>query len=735
LAGFEELLEDVRRCAAGLLQEGFVEEVKAELAAGLALAPELITQQLGPGERPPTLEALFFQSRSWWVRRLAALALVHQGRLSSQALSTVHACLSEEGRVGVEAMLALTRWRVWPWARLGPEAVKRIRELAQQALALQPLAPRAAVAWMRASHGAAPEMEVLFALRLGLNRSDSEVRFECALCLQDEAGLLASLDSEDEGQVSAARRALAGLGSKRLLEQLAREGGPGFAKDVVAALHGSVPPEALEALLSASERGPDRLTEALLSLTAGLSFSEQSQKARARWSSWARAILGLMPGVSALAFLRWAALPPVAGQSMRAFLEGCAEAIEREEPEARAKSLAEGDFSRFLALAGPSEAALLNRWAREPGCGEPLAQALMTLTSRIQDWSEPAGQAARMLMAVWQGPGRELLLEPLGRAVREWSGIVGREELIDAVWQRFREHPEERAQLLAVFGPWRNELWERQLAAPNEAVARFEAWWRVDPEGFARQADLLMREVPVEELPQRVQCVLAAAEEEVVVRPWIASLGVFYAAAALDNAFRAGEDWLADEAERFIEWFPRFEQRVLATPAEVDRRAPQRPFLEEIHTELRLMSERLEVAREEAERQWQRELQQRVADSRRRDLERQARDLERAAAETLISRHIPPSELPPVPGLALRPRIDSKPIDGEVIFPGKPLPTLVDYVRLLKELGLGDPMKALASAGIDVATWAAVATAWGQAMMGRMELGLRFGELMAAPWE
>ena len=56
-------------------------------------------------------------------------------------------------------------------------------------------------------------------------------------------------------------------------------------------------------------------------------------------------------------------------------------------------------------------------------------------------------------------------------------------------------------------------------------------------------------------------------------------------------------------------------------------------------------------------------------------------------------------------------------------------------MRLIKGLSLGDPLKAIAVAGLDMSSWAALATAWGQAMMGRVELGLRFGELMLAPWD
>ena len=84
---------------------------------------------------------------------------------------------------------------------------------------------------------------------------------------------------------------------------------------------------------------------------------------------------------------------------------------------------------------------------------------------------------------------------------------------------------------------------------------------------------------------------------------------------------------------------------------------------------------------------------------------------------------------------SLCPRIESKPIDSELLFPGNRLSTLVDYVRLLKVMSRANPLKVMAAAGLDATTWSAEATAWGQAMGQRMELGMRFGELFAAPWE
>jgi hypothetical protein len=127
------------------------------------------------------------------------------------------------------------------------------------------------------------------------------------------------------------------------------------------------------------------------------------------------------------------------------------------------------------------------------------------------------------------------------------------------------------------------------------------------------------------------------------------------------------------------------------------------------------------------------ERQAREAERQAEEARRKAEELQRPAEEA--RRVMEAQRAPEVPLPFLRPRILSKPIDSEIIVPGKALPTLLDYVRLVKSMSLGDPLKAFSSAGLDMASWAAEATAWGQAMVGRQELGLRFGELMTAPWE
>ncbi|MFP2933780.1 hypothetical protein ACLESO_53330, partial [Pyxidicoccus sp. 3LG] len=103
------------------------------------------------------------------------------------------------------------------------------------------------------------------------------------------------------------------------------------------------------------------------------------------------------------------------------------------------------------------------------------------------------------------------------------------------------------------------------------------------------------------------------------------------------------------------------------------------------------------------------------------DAERQAEEA-RSRAASLVA-----TLLPGVPGES---------IDEEVIFEGARLSTLLGYVRLLKALSGGgaDVMALFAAQGLTVEAWTAEATAWGQAMIRRPDLAMRFGALMTAPW-
>ncbi|MBZ4418843.1 hypothetical protein [Myxococcus sp. RHSTA-1-4] len=745
------ILRDVRRCEPDLLLPGFSEEVEDRWALRLPASKP-------PGEDEPSaspsesLEELHRRSTDEEVRWLAALAEVNRGHPSPVMLSAAMACLHlhDEDRFGLEAALALTRWRVFSRVRLGREQRERIQRRARILFADHPeLGARAAVAWVRA-RGREPDADMLFALRQGLRGQDADLRFECALCLENEAGLLAALDSSDTEVVREARRTLAGLGSPPLVERLSTQGDAGFARDVLSRLPVPAPPGALAALLAVSSRVEGGLASELHAWARGQSFAVLSTDDQALWATWARETLSTLSAEDALRFLDWAAAAPGAERlaPVRAFVAATAEALERETPSGRASLFKDAFFTRFLALAGAGEALLLHRWAREAGGAEPLLDALVSLPGRLDRWDVSSeGRAARLLMAAWEPPAREQLLAPLAKAVKSWSGISGREELIDAVWQRFQRHPEERAELLTAFMPWRQSLWERQLAAEPDPVSCFEAWWRADePVRLPVLVDTLVREAPVEALPRRLAFVWAAAESRVDAWPRSTSHAVFNAAAALCNTLREGHDALIPEVERFLSWFPGFERRVRAAPVPEGESSYHRDLLEDLHVEVRMMKESLdrwaeaEARRREAEaREREAELQRVVEASRRRDRERQAeaarRDAERQreALAGLLSPSVEP--ISPPSAFSPRPRVPGRPIDDEVIFPGARLRTLMDYARLLKAMsGSSDVLAVFAAHGLTVESWTAEATAWGQAMTGRMELGLRFAELMAAPW-
>ncbi|MFP2912436.1 hypothetical protein ACLESD_46935, partial [Pyxidicoccus sp. 3LFB2] len=229
--------------------------------------------------------------------------------------------------------------------------------------------------------------------------------------------------------------------------------------------------------------------------------------------------------------------------------------------------------------------------------------------------------------------------------------------------------------------------------------------------------------------------------------PRSTSHAVFHAAAALANTLREGHDVLIPEAERFLPWFPGFERRVRAAPVPEGEASYHGDLLEHLQVEVRLMREYLDQKEEEQARAREAELRRVVEASRRRDMERQAeirrQELERQkeAAWRDAERQQPAVHPPVVHAAALaaftlRPQLPGRPLDDEVILPEARLRTLMDYVLLLKQLSGGgaDVLAVFAAHGLTVESWTAECTAWGQALTGRLELGLRFGELMAAPW-
>jgi cellulose synthase operon protein C len=620
------------------------------------------------------------------------------------------------------------------------------------------LSSRAAVAWSRVSREAPPEA-VTAALHRGLYGTHSDIRLECALCLRDEVEVAQALDSPDAETARFARRVLSQWGSPKLFAKLRKDGDPAFAKEVLRELPTPPPEGALEALLTVSVRTVDAMADELLSFAKRRPFRDWGTDDQRKWARWARAVLRGLPAETALHFFDWAATPPSNDpeapeeeetEAMWAFLEEAVHAIDRGTAKDRAGCFRDSAFTRFLHHSGVDEQRWLNEWAREPASGEALLEALVMFPSRedrvrpdaSRDDTSP-GHAGRLLMAVWEGPEQHLLIPPLSKVAHAWSAYSGREKLLEAVWRRFQSHPAERPALLLAFAGWRDRLWELQCQAEPDALVRFQSWWRVDPKGLYPQTEDLLRGTPEGALPRALRALWDAAEELVATRPRTASLSVSKGAMALRNALESRDSSLRDvldgELEHFEARFPAFERRVLATPSPPEESDIHRDFLDDTHGALRMMEERRERRREEAEREREREITRRVAESRRRDQERQAEDARRAAEAQAAVRE-QQEVLARVEAqrllVTLQPRVTPAPVDREVVFPESAFPTLLDYARVIKAMQRGaDVMKLFDTLGLTPVTWAAQANAWGQKLVGRMELALRFGELLQAPWE
>ncbi|MBZ4395898.1 hypothetical protein [Myxococcus sp. AS-1-15] len=575
-----------------------------------------------------------------------------------------------------------------------------------------------------------------------------------ALSLDGEGN--AAQDSDAEDRAALAARTLASMGAPALLTVLRETRSAVLAREVMRRWPAPASWEVVDALLTVSAGFDDGLIEPLSQWARQTPFAHLSPEVRERWRQWADDRLGTLPAARVLKMLEWVRDGDEAPDdaSATAFHRAAAQALSSASSSERAELLHSRALVDFLVHGDVEELALVHTWARDAACAAPLLELLVSLPGRLRRERPVPGRCARLLMAAWERPARSTILAPLNKAVRSWSGISGREELIDAVWLRFQRHPVERAELLAVFEPWRQELWERQLAAQPDAIAIFETWWRVDSQ--KRLPDLvsfLVENAPVDTLSARLPSIWAAAEARVDTWPRSTSHAVFLAAAPLAGALRSGHDALVPDAERFLAWFPGFEARVLAASSPEAESSYQRDLLEDLHVEVRLMREALERRAEEAEALRQAELRKRVEESRRRDQERQLElarlEVEAAALEAAQARAEQEAHqarlaealarLGPRPTQLRRfdanPQVELLPIDVEVIFPGATMASVLDYSRILKALSMGDDaLEVFAANGLSVTSWGTEGRAWGEAMIRRPELGLRFSQLFHAPW-
>lgn len=738
------IAQDVRRCEPFLALSGFAEESEDRWAEVLPWAnPKKVpaaSSRQGDGADDDTLEALHERSTVPEVRHLTALAEVNRGNPSSELLSSVLECLYEEGRIGLEAALTLTRWRVWGRTRLRENQCDLITRDARIVFERFPeQRARAAVAWVRIT-GQPPEVDLLFALREGLRSSDEDLRFECALCLRDEAGLFESVDSADADRASLARQTLASIESSSLLVRMVESGDARFARDVMEQLPSPPSLEMLEAVLAVAERVGGALRERVVSWARRTPFERLAPASRMRWATWARGMVaGTWPALSVLHLWEWAHEPrkgtAIEPEVASAFQGAAVRALSAAPSAERERLVGESAFRRLLLRGDVEELALVHTWVRDAACAKRLLDLLISMPGWRDETGHEHVRCARLLMAVWERPSREGVLEPLAKAVR---GTSDRQVFGDALWARFQRYPEERAELLSTFAPWRAMLWERQLASETDSLVIFETWWRADSQReLPKLVEWLVGEKSPEELRRVVPSVWEAADARVDAWPRSTSHAVFLAAAPLCGALRQGHRQVVPEVEHFLAWFPDFERRVREAPVPDGESSYHNHLLSDLHVEVRLMRECLARIREEEEAQRVAALMQRVDASRIKDQELQLQALHQRTVP-VESASVPPT-LPRRLGGGLArwaiPELQMVPLDSEVVLPGAALETLVDFVRVLQALRMrNDALEVFSTHGLSVEEWSAQAKAWTEVMTQRRDLCMRYLQLLEATW-
>ncbi|HLL54693.1 MAG TPA: hypothetical protein VK447_14165 [Myxococcaceae bacterium] len=761
--------DELRYCERFLFGRGHAARLEDWMIPTLPVSPARL-EELRKGVNGPFVagedrlaEILEAHPRYSPTRELAAIALLRRGQLPRDAIHDVDRGLDSED-TAFDALVALACWRARPLVDFRRYAVDSLRKVATDALASDALAPWAAVVLSRWS-SRDPKPEWVERLRQGLSSSDPELRFECALALGDGRELELALGSGDADKASLARRVLARNGHAAVLRVLA-EGSDDARREVVNSLRHPIDARTAAALVEALPRVAQRERDSIVSLIRGLSFGQHEEATRAEWISWARAGAPGLTAAQAFELLEWAGgrgrdggWNPTPGEAADAFVQVAAAAFRAAEREEQARRVRDGSFAWLLALAGAGQLPLFVEVATDPELGEPFFEQLFYAQS-VSQYDKPDPRVADVLFAIWDAAGeaKASLVAPLEKVTGSNRGVSGRDFLLERIWRRAKGDPDERRLLVAAFRPWQDELIALYDADPEQSrdpVDRFRYWADAAPDALWPLMNETWSRVPPERTLALVEAAFSAAEAIVDRKPRSAVAAVSRAAAALVNAYRdnpaPGMDaWIETLAARFSTFEPRFRS---AQP-ESDSESGAENLLDDVHTELRLAAEARERREEDARREREREQRRLQQEARQREAEAQQREMERqlqaqaeprakaqreaaAQAEAMaaqvaaaVARAVPPKSDGP-----LQPRIPAEPIDSEPLLAGTPLPTLVDYVRFMKQMSGGaDVMQLFAANGLSVQTWPVVVSGWSAILGARTDVGMRFGALMAAPW-
>lgn len=776
IAVLAQRVDELRYCESFLLTRGHAARYEDALIGQLPLSPDSLAglQQGADGPfdgREDLLPRIFETSHPMSpARTLAAIALLRRGEGPRGLLDEVESTLYSE-ELGFDAAVALSCWRARPHVYNLPYAAKRACELAQQQLTSERFGAWAAVVLARWSWRE-PAPEVIDRLREGLSSSDAELRFECALALKDPEQLAAAFDSPDPVKASLARRGLASLGHLRVARALA-EGPDDARSEVLRGLEHPMSVAIAEALAAGLPRATERDRDTIVSFVRSERFHELDPAVRAAWHRWAQAG---GPGVTpeqAFDLLEWATRqssddwPLEPGPEAPAFVEVAARAFQTANDEQRAKLVRDSAFARLAVLADEARLPLLVDLAVDPALSLELFERLYWAHAVSQRESHDA-RAVDRIFQLWDAAGerRDALVEALAKVARSNRGISGRELFVERIWQRMKSGADtERRGLAAAFESWRDELLERYDADPDvsrDLVDRFRFWADASPYALWELIGRVWDRVPRERTGALVEATFDAAERIVDTHPRTAIAAVSRAAAVLVNAYReepepAMDAWVDTLRTRFAP----FERRFRSARPESDSETGAENLLEDVETELRLAAEardrreasarwaqeqarrRQEEAerqrREEEQRRQEREERERQLEVQRRQAEEQRQAQARAQqdADAMAARiaEAVAKAIPKTPSGPLQPRIPLEPLDSEPLLAGTPLPTLVDYVRFMKQMSTGtDVMQLFAAHGLTVQTWPAIVNGWSAILTARTDVGMRFGALMAAPW-
>ncbi|MEW6744636.1 MAG: hypothetical protein AB1486_17920 [Planctomycetota bacterium] len=307
-------VEQAEFCETYLLQRGYASRVEDELVASLPMSKSAFAElESGPRppckDRPELLPEIAAGSPIRLVRALASIALLRCGRIDRGVLAQVQVALQgEDSQLATEAACGLGHWRVrahhgmlWKHENSQrPHGIsmgagidrKLLAERARSVPGTSPLAPWAAAAVALAyfdRFGALPDParmrsadeaddpnaplwdELRGHLRNGLDRSCPDLRFTCALSLGECDIIAQALDSRDESQRWLARRFLAKHNSPAVIGCL-REGSEEQRLEILDDLSTPLPASLVEPVLQVAEQhGPNVRRAALALLRATLS--------------------------------------------------------------------------------------------------------------------------------------------------------------------------------------------------------------------------------------------------------------------------------------------------------------------------------------------------------------------------------------------------------------------------------------------------------------------------------